>query len=81
MRCAWRSPTLPPARRVTGWDDYNYINGSTQVGQNDAVGQAAVNSFQTLPEPSCLLVLLATGAVRFCIAVRSDHVPCAFLRG
>ena len=47
---------------VTGWDDYNYINGSTQVGQNDAVGQAAVNSFQTLPEPSCLLVLLATGA-------------------
>ncbi|HEY3788916.1 MAG TPA: polysaccharide lyase family protein, partial [Urbifossiella sp.] len=40
------------APSVTGWDDYNYISGSTQIGQNDAVGLPAVNAFQSLPEPT-----------------------------
>jgi autotransporter-associated beta strand protein len=30
---------------VTGWDDYTYINGSTQVAQNDAMSLAATNSY------------------------------------
>jgi hypothetical protein len=34
---------------VTGWFDYNYISGSTQVGQNDSQGLLAVNSIKPIP--------------------------------
>jgi hypothetical protein len=34
---------------TTGWFDYNYISGSTQIPQNDSVGTTAVNSFVPIP--------------------------------
>jgi hypothetical protein len=44
---------------TTGWYDYTYINGNTQVAQDDARALAADNS--TLPEPANLAGLgLAT---------------------
>jgi hypothetical protein len=50
---------------VTGWSDYNYINGNTQTPQNDALGLTAFNAF--VPEPGCLLLAtagLAIGLIR-----------------
>jgi hypothetical protein len=40
---------------TTGWDDYNYINGNTKIGQNDAVALAALNSLSAVPEPGYLI--------------------------
>ena len=41
---------------TTGWTDYNYINGNTHVGQNDAAALAAQNSFVAVPEPGGILL-------------------------
>jgi hypothetical protein len=55
---------------VTGWHDYNYINGNTHVGQNDALALAADNLQIPVPEPgsAALLamacVLMLTGCVK-----------------
>jgi hypothetical protein len=35
---------------TTGWYDYTYSNGSTQVAQDDAMGLTALNDI--VPEPS-----------------------------
>ena len=40
---------------TTGWYDYTYINGNTQIAQNDARALAADNS--TLPEPASLAAI------------------------
>lgn len=45
---------------TTGWYDYSYINGSTQVAQDDAIGLTAVNDIT--PEPTSMAAL-AMGAV------------------
>jgi Polysaccharide lyase family 4, domain III/Polysaccharide lyase family 4, domain II/PEP-CTERM motif len=42
---------------TTGWYDYTYINGGTQIAPNDAIGQTAVNAF--VPEPSGLALAAA----------------------
>jgi hypothetical protein len=46
---------------VTGWDDYNYINGSTQIVQDDADALAAQNAF--LPEPASASLLCVGAAL------------------
>jgi hypothetical protein len=40
---------------VTGWDDYTYINGTTYIGQNDAVAEPA--NYVIVPEPACVGLL------------------------
>jgi hypothetical protein len=45
---------------TTGWDDYTYINGSTQIAPDDAVGLAA--SFSIIPEPSSVAIM-ALGSI------------------
>jgi hypothetical protein len=44
---------------VTGWDDYDYINGGTTVGQNDAIGLAAANDIVPEPRAALMAVVLA----------------------
>jgi hypothetical protein len=45
---------------TTGWDDYTYINGNTQVAPVDSVGLPA--SFSIVPEPSSVAVM-ALGSI------------------
>ena len=49
---------------TTRWTDYNYINGNTHVGQNDAAALAAQNSFVAVPEPEGIL-LMGIGVAAF----------------
>jgi hypothetical protein len=44
---------------TTGWDDYTYINGSSQTAPVDSIGIAATNAF--IPEPSMCGVLACGG--------------------
>ncbi len=46
---------------VTGWDDYTYINGSTQVAQNDVIAQTAMN--EVVPEPAIAGILVGVAGV------------------
>ena len=43
---------------TTGWDDYTYINGNTQIAPDDAVGLPA--SFGIIPEPSSVGVIVGS---------------------
>jgi hypothetical protein len=56
---------------TTGWDDYTYINGSTQVAPDDADAQTAVNDLT--PEPTSMAGL-AMGAV-FLMRRRRSRAP------
>jgi hypothetical protein len=45
---------------TTGWQDYTYISGSTQIAPVDTAGLTATQSFTDVPEPASL-ALLALG--------------------
>ncbi len=51
---------------ITGWHDYEFLYGNTNIMPNDALGQAAANSYsaQPVPEPATLgLMSLAVGGL------------------
>ena len=49
---------------VSGWNDYEFLYGNTNIMPNDALGQTAINAYitQPVPEPTPLIEL-AFGAV------------------
>ena len=54
------------APSVTGWNDYEFLYGNTNIMPNDALGLTATNAYslQSVPEPATLgLLALAAGSL------------------